>query len=212
MPAIPLPFVITLLLAIALVRLALRPDGPGNPFFLAMIAAYALQSAVIGLHWAYGLVLAPLQSTLAAALPPLTWLSFDSLRPPGRHRHRAWFHATAPALVGLLWLVRADGVDVDLVLGAIWLGYALALIALARSGPDALTLARIDGALTAHRALLAAAAALIGSAAVDAAIALDFSLAQGSHAPRIVAILAGTAALAGRALPTAPPEPQPPLP
>lgn len=79
---VPLPFVVALLLFILLIQMIRRREVTVlNPFFFSLIAAYALQSMVIGLRWGYDLRgVLPVQAVLAAAIASLAWLSFEGLR------------------------------------------------------------------------------------------------------------------------------------
>src|SRR2546430_11632103 len=105
MPSIPLPFLVGLCL-LALLAIAARRDGeaaPNGPFLL-LIAGCALQSFLLGLRWGYGLE--PLRyvlPVLAAALPPLVYLSFERLVEL-RSNARAWLHALPACVVLLLML------------------------------------------------------------------------------------------------------------
>jgi AraC-like DNA-binding protein len=215
MPFVPLPFVVALVLLI-LMALAGRRDGVrANPFFLALIAVCVLQSVLLGLRWGYGV--AAVRNVLpisAAALPPLVYASFRGLTQRASSRGQAglWPHALPAAFVAVLVVLRRDLIDIALVL--IYLGYAAALLRLARPGPDMLRLALLEGALPAYRALQLAAAVLAASAGVDGLVALDFELTRGAHAVAVIGIanlfslfILGLAmAVAGRSQPPIEPE------
>jgi AraC-like DNA-binding protein len=205
---VPIPFVVALLLAILLVRMLLRGDGPpANRFFAASLGLYVVLSILIGLRWGYGVTaLLPLQSLLAAALPPLAFLGFRSVateEPPSR----PWLHAMPVLLVLALMLLEPDLIDIALV--ATFLGYGVALLRLGLRGPDALRLAPLDEATTVHRALLATAIALFVSAALDTLIVADMRLGGGRYAAIVVGLanlpvlllLGAAMALAGRSAP-----------
>ncbi|MDH6235042.1 hypothetical protein M2281_005664 [Mesorhizobium soli] len=83
---------------------------------------------------------------------------------------------------GLCGQCLAPGL-IDAALIALFVGYALAVLNLGRSGPDALDEARFDSAIAAHRALVTAAAALCLSALFDLAVLLDFLWSRGANAP-----------------------------
>jgi AraC-like DNA-binding protein len=220
MPFLPLPFVVALLLLILFASLARRhkPVLP-NLSFLALIAACALQSVLLGLRWGYGMEAArSVLPIVAATLPPLVFASFGGLarddaagiRAGGRQAPM-WLHALPTVLVAALVLLRRD--LIDFVLIAVNLGYAIALLRIARSGPDALRLVRLEGALPTYRALQIAAAVLIVSAMIDGLVALDLELMRGAHAAAVVAIanLAGlfilglAGAVGGRSRPSSEP-------
>ena len=79
---VPLPFVVALLLSILFIRMLRMEEwsAPGRRLFLALIAAYAVQSVFIGLRWGYDmLAIMPLQAVLAAIVAPLSFASFADL-------------------------------------------------------------------------------------------------------------------------------------
>lgn len=217
---VPIPFVDALLLAILLVRMLGRGDGPpANRFFAASLGLYVLLSILIGLRWGYGITtLLPLQSLLAAALPPLAFLGFRSVAAEAP-LPRPWLHAL-PALVVLALILLAPEL-IDAALVATFLGYALALMMLGRAGPDALRLAPLDEAAAIHRALVATWVALVVSAVLDTLIVADMRLGDGSRAALMVGLanlpmlllLGIAAAAAGRSparpAPAAEAEPEP---
>jgi AraC-like DNA-binding protein len=205
---VPVPFVVALLLAILLVRMLVRGDEPpANRFFAASLGLYVALSILIGLRWGYGIrTLLPLQSLLAAMLPPLAFLGFRSVaadEPP----LLPWMHAAPVLLVLALMLLQPDFIDVALV--ATFLGYGVALLRLGLRGPDALRRAPLDEATAIHRALLATAIALFVSAMLDILIAADMRLGDGSRAGIVVGLanlpvlllLGAAMALAGRSPP-----------
>lgn len=205
-PNLPPQFVCALLLVIFFVRLARREEGSPNRVFLAMIAVYALQSTLHGLRWGYGIeVYRPLQPILASIIPPLTWVGFTSFTTG--HRRRLWLHALPPVAVVLL--LFAPRVFLDPALFLIVAGYGVALVLLARSGPDALDRVELDGAITVYRAVLVSGINLIVSALVDVAIAYDFVRNGGAHAAWIagltgvvyIAVLGWAAVVAGGSAP-----------
>lgn len=215
---LPLPFVVALFLLTLLLQLLRRGEAGGPPgrLFALLIAAYALQSVLVGLRWGYDLrAVLPAMAVVASLNPPLTWLCFRRLAaeaPP-----RAWPHLLAPVACALLLGLWRDAVGPLIML--IYLGYGLALLWLARLGPDGLVASRLDGALRSYRALRITGFALIGSAASDVLISLDLA-AGGTHAGLIVAVLDGlvllalgaAASVAGADSVTVEPDPEPAAP
>lgn len=137
---LPLPFVVALLLLILLVVM-LRGDEPAkrNRAFLALVALCALQSVVVGLRWGYDVAaLRFALPVLASCVPPLVLASFHSLiRSEERSVPGAgWIHATPT--IGVLMLVLLAPRYIDFALIVEYVGYALALLNLARTGTDAL--------------------------------------------------------------------------
>ena len=213
MPFVPLAFVNALLLVILLANVV-RRDGAAtaNHPFIALLTACAIQSVLLGLRWGYGLE--PVRYGLpigAAVLPPLVYLSFETLA-SGPKPWSAMLPHLAPSLAVLL-LVALWRPLIDVALIAIYVFYATALLRLASRGADALSQARLDAVPSALRSLHLAGVALFGSALVDALIALDLGVSQSVHAAALVSIanLAGllglgiAASVAGRSQPA--PEP-----
>ena len=192
MPSVPLPFVVTLLLGIMLVRL-LRRDPPwADRWLVAMVAAYTVQSVLLGLHWGYGMTsVQPFQAVMAAAIPPLSWLGFQGFATPAR---RSFAHLLAPLLVAASWVLAP--MLIDPALEALCIGYGVALLRLARRGTDSLAHATFDGAIPVLRAMRATGGLLIASAALDMAISL--ALAEGH--PQRAGLISGLGSLVALAL------------
>lgn len=206
---LPLPFVVALLLLILLVAMLRNEPHKGLRPFLALLCLCAGQSILVGLRWGYDVAaLRYVMPVLASCLPPLVLASFRSLihREAGAS-HARWLHAAPP--IGIIALMVLAPALVDGALILLFVGYALALLNLGRTGPDALDEARFDGAHAAHRALLIAAAALCISALFDLAIFLDFQWSNGANAALMVSnanllellFLGSTAIVAARARP-----------
>lgn len=187
MPAIPLPFVLSLLLLILLAR-TLQQGGMRFGLTAAFIAGCAILMCVVGLRWTFDVpALRFLQPIIAAALPPLAWTAFAGLaRPSGP---RWWLHGLPVLLVLVLSsLWQRVQLPVDLVLALIFFSYGTALLRLAFTGPDTLVDARLTDAASARKAALFVGGMLLLSGLVDLAIAADFDLYGGRHAITIVSI------------------------
>ncbi|MBB4000669.1 helix-turn-helix domain-containing protein [Aureimonas pseudogalii] len=187
---VPLPFVVSLLLLTILVQ-AVRRDEEGlraNPLFVALIAAYSVQSVLVGLRWGYewrGVL--PLMSPLAALIAPLAWASFRSLtREEPAAMTTLWPHLLPAAAVVALMVLWPDPVGAVIV--AVFAGYGLALLWTARLGPNGLVSSRLDGVLRSHRAMQITGVALLASAATDILIGLDFAWGGGAHSGMLVAL------------------------
>jgi len=203
---VPLSFLVSLYLTVFLVRLLLRgrDSFAANGLFLLLIAVYTVQTVLVGLRWGYGVMaVLSLQTVLATLMPPLSWLAFRDL---ARERHglswRDWPHLL-PTLGFVLALLLARRDLVDLLIIAEFLAYGLALLWLARLGPDGLVAARLDGTLRSYRSLQLTGLALIGSAAADIAISLDMLWNGGRYSALVVSaattailLLLGIAAVA----------------
>ena len=215
---VPLPFVVAVLLLVLLATMLFGEErSRGNRPFLALIALCALQSILVGLRWGYDVVeLRYVLPVVASCLPPLVLASFGSLihHEEANSGYARWLHATPPVGIMLLLLLAPGLIDAALFL--LFVFYSLAVLGLGRSGPDALDEARLDGAVSAHRALVLAAASLCLSAFFDLAVLLDFAWGKGANAALIVSnanlagllLLGSTAIVAqrARALPAVPPE------
>ncbi len=193
MPLVPLPLVVTLLLLLLLAHLLrTRQDAPPNPPFLVLIAACAVQSTLGGLRWGYGMEgVRTVQPVVAAALPALLAASFGGLAWDGRDWRTGWIHASAPLVVAVLMVIQPHVVDTAVI--ATYLGYAAMLLHLARSGPDGLPRAPLEGARPTWGALVAAACVLMMSAGIDALVIVNLERGHDLRAATII----GVANLAG---------------
>lgn len=188
---IPLPFVVTLF-TLALLTRVFRDyrSGPSEAIlFILLLLSYALQSVFLGLRWGYDLRgVLPYQSTLAAVIAVLSWLAFKSLTVERLLRKP---RVILPHLIPIALLLAEQFFWLDAIgatLIVIFLGYGFGLLWLARSGPDVLLSARLDGAFRSYRSLQITALMLIASALTDVMITLDRAFAGGTHAATVVAI------------------------
>ena len=188
MPSIPLPFVVSLVLCLVLLRMVRQDNRFG--LFPLLVAAFALQSALSGLNWSVGWPAARLfQPILASALPALAFAAFDRLRrDETADIGHLWPHLLPVATVA--GLVAAWREPIDIALFAIYAGYGLALLRLAALGPSALAASRIGDERNAHRALVALGLLLCLTAFVDAAVSLDLALGEGRQASVILTVSA----------------------
>ncbi len=202
---VPLSFLVSLYLTVFLVRLLLRGRDTfaANGLFLLLIAVYIVQTVLVGLRWGYGIVtILPLLSTLASLVPPLSYLAFRDLAREERGLSaRDWPHLLPVAALVAMMLVWRD--LIDLLIIADFLAYGLALLWLARLGPDGLVTARLDGTLRSYRSLQLTGLALVGSALTDIAISLDMLWSGGQYSALLVSaattailLLLGIAAVA----------------
>lgn len=186
MPSIPLPFVISLLLCLVLVPMV-RQGARRYGLFSLLVAIFAVQAALSGLTWNVGWSPARLLQPIgAAALPALSFAAFNQLRLDRLPSPRDVLPHLAPAgLVAVL--VAFWRAPIDIVLFAVYLGYGLALLRIARQGPEALSAVRINSEWTAHRALVSVAIMLVATAFIDAIISLNFSLGEREQARTVLA-------------------------
>lgn len=187
MPAIPIPFVVALLLAVLLAQLIARREPAGRPTIAFVIACLVLV-VIVGLRWSLNSPFTRfLQPVAASALPPIAWLCFARLR--DATVRRPWLHfAPAAVVLVLSALTPYWRMPLDAVIALLFFGYGAALLRLGWQGADGLEQARLSEAESARNATLWAGALLCFSGAIDALIAADFALNQGQHIPVIVGI------------------------
>ncbi|TCS00720.1 helix-turn-helix domain-containing protein [Rhizobium sp. BK418] len=221
---VPLPFVVALLLAILLIRMLRQGDGSfaeKRPFLL-LIGFYIIQSVVIGIRWGYDIIdIMPLQSLMATMIAALAWVCFKGLAMEEQPTlSRFWPHLLPAAAIVIFIALYPEPISLAIIL--IFIAYGIALLWLARRGPDALVASRLDGAVLSYRSLQITGFALIASAVTDIVISFDFTQAGGIHAGAIVALgnviallILGTAASVagnGSTMDAASSEPPPPPP
>jgi AraC-like DNA-binding protein len=184
MPAIPLPFVVSLFLAVLLVRLLLQGERNLRPA-IWFIAACTVTSTITGLRWSFDFQIVRLFQAVAASLLPLiAWLCFSALKQKGS--------SLLPYLIGTVAffgaLVIGGGLAGDLILAGLYLAVGVALIRMASDGPDEFSAARLTDAPKAQASAFLAGVMLITSAIFDVLIGLDFQFYHGSHAVGIIAV------------------------
>ncbi|WP_092588801.1 helix-turn-helix domain-containing protein [Rhizobium mongolense] len=205
---IPFPFAVAIVLLVLFASVFWQDDDrPANLAFVTLILVSAFQSVLSGLRWGYGvqavMYVAPL---VAAIMPPLVYagvfqLVKKSTRPP---LLRIGIHLLPAVFVLISMVVWREAIDVVLFL--VFIGYAIAILRLMRPGMDALRLAAFDEARPAYYASLFAAAALLLSAVLDAAVTFDLIWTHGRYAPTLIVggnmaalvILSAAAAAASR--------------
>lgn len=186
MIAIPLPFVIALLLSILAVVLFIRRDESTQSAFV-FIALCALTTTVVGLRWTFDFPgLRVLQPVLASCIPVTAWYCFSSAHK--RHQFHSW-HLLPPIIVALSAVTYPFWrPPIDPILTSLYLSYGIALIHAsykASSIPEQVRFSDIDRALKAERI---AGFMLLISALIDGALAIDFSFFSGAHALNILTI------------------------
>ncbi len=156
--------------------------------FPLLIASFAAQAMLSGLNWNVGWYPARLiQPVVAAILPALCFAAFNQLR-------RDWLgtsndilpHLVPAILVAIL--VTLWRAPIDIVLFATYLGYGLALLRIAKEGPDALSSVRIADEWTAHKALVAVAVVLVVTSFIDAIVSVNFFIGKGEQGQTVLTI------------------------
>lgn len=185
MPSISLPFVVSFVLCLVVVRMV-RQGRERFGLFGWLVALCAVQAFLSGMHWGLGWQATRLaQPILAALLPALAFVAFEELRDgrPASSLKRLPHLLPAAAVLGLVVSWRPP---IDAVLFATYLGYGLALLRAARRGPDDLGATRLGDGASTYRALVAVAVLLIVTAFIDAGV--SFALVFG-EAPQATAVL-----------------------
>lgn len=156
--------------------------------FPLLVATFAIQAALSGLNLSVGLNSARLIQPIGAAiLPSFCFVAFNQLRPnePARLSYQ-WLHLLPVCLVAVL--VAFWRAPIDIALFAIYLGYGLALLRVARRGPDELAAVRISDGWSTYNALVAMAVLFVITAFLDAIVALDFTFGDGQQARTLLTI------------------------
>ncbi|AEF56142.1 helix-turn-helix domain-containing protein [Marinomonas posidonica] len=186
MIAIPLPFVVALLLFILAILLFLRREET-TPSAFVFIALCALTTTVVGLRWTFDYSLFRLiQPILASCIPVTAWYCFS--RAHQHHTFQIW-HVLPPIFVTLASFTYPFWQPpLDPMLTLLFVVYGIALIRAsykASNLPEQVRLSDIDNALKAERI---AGAMLLMSALIDGALAIDFSFFSGAHIMIILTI------------------------
>lgn len=181
MLAIPLPFIMSLLLVIIAVFVKLKQPIEGKlPAFFILLCA--LSTSIVGLRWSFDVsVLRFIQPIIASLLPVTAWFCFAKAHRANSISTRQWLlHLLGPISIGLsayfyyLWLEMTD-----LLLVLLYLVYGLLLLKASFEIPEEVRLSQVTGLLNAERI---AAIVLLISALVDSVLSLDFILFDGQHA------------------------------
>lgn len=174
MPALPIPMIIALLLfAFLLQRLLTRET---HVTLLALIAACAVQSALIALVQYYGLAsLRPLQPLGAMLIPPIAWLAFVRPAESAAKPHHVWVHGAG--FVVALFCLFIQPALLDALIPLSFAGYGVAMLVRLLRGEDSLPHSRLESGTMPLLAWRIIAVSLIASAASD--VLISYSLAVG---------------------------------
>ncbi|MFD1744753.1 helix-turn-helix domain-containing protein [Rhizobium helianthi] len=170
MLSIPLPFIVGLVIALTLYRNLKGVETPGSKrYFVVFLMAYAMQGAIIGLRFGYGVEwLHVVQPVTAALMPPLAYLAFRSLA--ATPVARPALHLVAPLLV--LLAVALLPLLVDLLLMLEFICYGVLLFSLTLKGSNALAETSLQRMVPAMRAARLSAILLLFFGIFDAALAV----------------------------------------
>jgi AraC-like DNA-binding protein len=176
MPVLPIPMIIALLLFGFLIqRLVTRET---HTTILALIAACAVQGAIIALVQYYGfVVLRPLQAIMATTIPPLAWAAFVNAAGGDVRPAKMLWHLIGPILAVLLLVIEPFLLDALIPLS--FLAYGSAMLLRLWRGEDSLLHSRLENGAKALLAWRILAASLIASAVCDVLIA--YGMATGTR-------------------------------
>ncbi|WP_375054864.1 helix-turn-helix domain-containing protein [Zobellella sp. DQSA1] len=183
MIAIPLPFVVSLLLFLLAIILWMKPSQEGRaPSLFAALCA--LTTAIVGLRWTQDMaIFRMLQPVCAALVPMAAWYCFSRAHQPGRLSPLHWSGPVVVAAGSLgypYWHV-----PLDLLLTMLYIGYGIALLRSSRTMASEVRLSDVEWVKYAERV---AGYMLLFSACIDGALTLDFALYAGAHAMYVLAV------------------------
>jgi len=185
MPAVPVPFVVSLFMALLLARLVMEGDRNLRPAVWFLVACI-ITSVITGLRWTFDLSFLKVLQLIAGTLFPFfAWMCFSTLK--HRHSSRLWPYFLG-GIVVLVVAVVAGGLPGDLILAALYLGVGVALIRMAQEGPDGFGAARLSDAPKVRNSVLLACVMLITSGLFDVLIGMDFQFYGGLHAIGIITV------------------------
>jgi AraC-like DNA-binding protein len=173
MPVLPIPMIIALLLLGVLVhRLVTRET---HATLLALIAACAVQSAIIALVQYYGIAaIRPVQPVLATLLPPIAWFAFAHASDGEETSAALVWHAISPVLAVLCLLTNP--MLLDALIPISFAGYGAAILLRLGQGEDSLLHSRLESGAMPLLAWRIVAISLIASAGCDILIAYNLSV------------------------------------
>lgn len=188
MLAIPIPFVVSLLLALLAIALYVRfaEQAKTACWFLILCA---LTTGLVGLRWSFNLPLfALLQPLFASCIPVFAWYAFTHLSHTQTLTQFAAKHAAGPLLVLVSVTIQPHWyLPLDEILTAIYLVYGIALVRYSAK-ETVLIHVSLSSWESVKRSENIAGWMLLFSALIDGAMSLDFTYNQGALAPFILSI------------------------
>lgn len=186
MLAIPIPFIVSLLLALLAAVLLTRLGRAARTTALFLLLC-AITTGVVGLRWTFDLALLNLaQPILASLIPVAAWYIFSRAKAPGARF--SWLHGVGPALVALGMLIHSWWpLPLDGLLTAIYLCYGIALVRFSTQ-TQLLLYVSFNEWEGVKRAEHIAGWMLLFSAAIDGAVSLDFAFNHGRLSPYILSL------------------------
>ena len=187
MLSIPLPFVMSLLLAMIAFLLRVKQPKEGKlPALFILLCA--LSTFVVGLRWSFDLsVLRMMQPIISSLLPVTAWYCFAQAHQT-KTSDKTWYflHFIGPILVTLSAVFNQIGFEItDILLAGLYLVYGLMLGKASTNMPEEVRFSQIDRLLQSERI---AAGVLLISAGIDIGITLDFMFYGGIHVTNILSL------------------------
>lgn len=141
MPVLPIPMIISLLLFAFLAHRMLTRQT--HITLLALIAACAVQGAIVALVQYYGVTsVRPLQPLLATLIPPIAWLAFSqAARGDAKPGDLPWHLA---GFVAALLLLPFQPQLLDVLIPLLFAGYGAAMMLHLVRGEDSLPHSRLE--------------------------------------------------------------------
>lgn len=185
MVAIPLPFVVSLLLCVLAGSLWMQRRH-ASLLACVFLLMCAFTTFIVGLRWTFDVaLLRTLQPICASLIPVLAWWVFAKARSQQR---LPWWHGLLPALVGVCAVTYPWWQPpVDMLITVEYIVYGVALWRSAKHS-HALENVRLTDLHRAIQSERVAGTMLLFSALIDGAMTLDFMLYQGLHAVWILSI------------------------
>lgn len=187
----PLPVLTALLccvIAIFVWRLNLGIKRVSNTFAWLFILC-AAEAFLVALRFGYGAEqFIWLQRILPLLLGPMIYLGFYAATVEAKTFTRSMaFHLSAPIFIlAIFWIFSVHMHELDWVISASYILYALLLLKLWRKGPDALSFVRVDITQSLSNWMLRGLMLIVFVLVLDTAIALDFVLNKGANVPQLI--------------------------
>lgn len=180
MIAIPLPFIVSMLLFLLAFFLWTNTSQKAkSSSVFALICA--LTTGIVGLRWSFDwALLRALQPALASLVPVFAWICFSQAHDTKINK----WHALGPGIIALGSVsYPIFQPPLDALLTLMYLGYGIALLRLAPTPAEKIRLSNTEGFSHAERI---AGALLLFSAIIDGALAISFMFYEGRHAIHIL--------------------------
>lgn len=191
MVVLPLPFVLSLLWALAAVLIWRLDLGRAKAavFFSMLFAVFAVETLLVALRFGYGVEqLVVVQRILPLLVGPLMYLAFSTLAVSSeRFRKMAFIHLGAVAVFAFgMQLFPSNLAPLDWLIGLSYLVYAVALLLLWRKGGDHLIHAHMNVSRSVVHWMLWGAGLLVLLLVFDTAIAVSFAAQKAGQALTII--------------------------